>query len=186
MDSKTERQKALAGELYLASDPELVESHKRACRLAGAFNLTTPDEAASRKQLLTELLAEMGEGAYIEPPFHCDHGSNIYLGAKVYMNFNCIILDCNIVRIGEGSMLGPSVQIYAATHPLQAAQRAAGPELAYPVTIGRNVWIGGGAIIGPGITIGDNTTIGAGSVVVNDIPADVFAAGNPCRVIRQL
>ena len=132
------------------------------------------------------MLGEKGEGVYIEPPFYCDYGSNIFLGNKVYMNFNCVILDCNIVRIGDGTMLGPAVQIYAATHPLDAAQRAAGPELAYPVTIGRDVWIGGGAIIGPGVTIGDNTTIGAGSVVVKDIPANVFAAGNPCKAIRQL
>ena len=186
MGEKTERQKALAGELYLASDPELVESHKRACRLARTFNLTNPEETATRKQLLKDLLGGIGEGAYIEPPFYCDHGTNIYLGARVYMNFNCVFLDCNIIRIGEGTMLGPNVQIYPATHPLNAAERAAGPELAYPVTIGRNVWIGGGAIIGPGVSIGDNTTIGAGSVVVKDIPADVFAAGNPCRVIRNL
>lgn len=102
------------------------------------------------------------------------------------MNFNCVILDCNLIRIGENTLLGPAVQIYAATHPLNAAQRIAGPELAYPVAIGRNIWIGGGAIIGPGVSIGDNTTIGAGSVVIKDIPADVFAAGNPCKIIKQL
>ncbi|MBA3533059.1 MAG: sugar O-acetyltransferase [Ardenticatenales bacterium] len=186
MEHRTEREKMLAGELYIASDPELVAMHKRAIRLIRVLNQTTGEELAERETLLRELLGAVGQGAYIEPPFYCDYGSHIFLADRIYMNFNCVILDCNRVHIGENTMLGPSVQIYTATHPLQAAERLKGPELAYPITIGRNVWIGGGAIIGPGVTIGDNTTIGAGSVIVKDIPADVFAAGNPCRVIRQL
>jgi maltose O-acetyltransferase len=186
MNARTEREKMLAGEPYIASDPELVAAHRRAVRLLRAYNVTLGEEFERRAELLQELLGAKGEGVYIEPPFFCDYGSNLYLGDKVYMNFNCVILDCNVVRIGENTKLGPAVQIYAATHPLAAAEHIAGPELAYPVTIGRNVWIGGGAIIGPGVTIGDNTTIGAGSVVVRDIPANVFAAGNPCRVIREL
>ncbi len=186
MAERSERDKALAGEPYLATDPELVESHRRAIRLSRAFNGTGPEDLEERGELIRELLGAKGEGTYIEPPFYCDHGSNIYLGRSVYMNFNCVILDCNRVRIGDRTMLGPSVQIYAATHPLDAQLRISGPELAFPISIGRNCWIGGGAIIGPGVTIGDDTTIGAGSVVVKNIPAKVFAAGNPCRVIRQL
>lgn len=182
----TEREKMLRGELYDASDPQLVQERRRARRLLKQFNESAPDEQARRQALLAELLGVVGEGVTIEPPFHCDYGSHIQLGQGVFLNFNCIILDCNVVRIGDRTQLGPAVQIYAATHPLAAAERIKGPELGYPITIGRNVWIGGGAIIGPGVTIGDNTTIGAGSVVVKDIPANVFAAGNPCRVIREL
>ena len=122
----------------------------------------------------------------IEPPFHCDYGSNIYAGDRMYMNFGCVILDCAEVRIGADLQAGPYVQIYTAHHPLDAAQRTAGPELASPITIGNRVWLGGGAIICPGVTIGDDTTIGAGSVVVSDIPARVLAVGNPCRVVRRL
>lgn len=186
MSEKTEREKMLAGEPYIATDPELVTGRSRSVRLARAYNATIGEEGWQREELLREWLGAKGEGVYIEPPFFCDYGSNLFLGDKVYMNFNCIILDCNTVHIGENTMLGPLVQIYTATHPLNAAERIAGPELAFSITIGRNVWIGGGAIIGPGVTIGDNTTIGAGSVVVKDIPANVFAAGNTCKVIRQL
>lgn len=182
----TEKEKMLRGELYDASDPELVRERLRARKLLKEFNESAPDDLERRRALPAQLLGSMGEGVYIEPPFYCDYGSNILMGERVYLNFNCVILDCNVVRIGDNTMLGPAVQIYAATHPLDAAERIKGPELAYPVTIGRNVWIGGGAIIGPGVTIGDNTTIGAGSVVVKSIPANVFAAGNPCRVIREL
>ena len=182
----TEKDKMLRGELYDASDPQLAQERLRARRLLKALNDSDPDDQDKRRMLLAELLGALGEGAHIEPPFSCDYGSNILLGSRVFLNFNCVILDCNLVRIGDNTQLGPAVQIYAATHPLDAAERIKGPELGYPVTIGRNVWIGGGAIIGPGVTIGDNTTIGAGSVVVKDIPGNVFAAGNPCRVIRPL
>lgn len=182
----TEKEKMLQGELYDASDPQLVRERLQARHLLKAFNDTAPDEQERRRDLLGRLLGEMGEGVYIEPPFYCDYGSHIQMGEGVFLNFDCVILDCNTVRIGARTQLAPAVQIYAATHPLVAAERIKGPELGYPITIGENVWIGGAAIIGPGVTIGDNTTIGAGSVVVRDIPADVFAAGNPCRVIRKL
>lgn len=182
----TEKEKMLRGELYDAADPQLVEERLHARRLLKTLNDSHPDDHLLRQATLGQLLGKMGTGVHIEPPFYCDYGSHIELGDRVYLNFNCVILDCNRVRIGENTLLGPSVQIYAATHPLAAAERIQGPELGFPVTIGRNVWIGGGAIINPGVTIGDNTTIGAGSVVVKDIPANVFAAGNPCRVIREL
>lgn len=182
----TEKEKMLQGELYDASDPQLVRERLHARQLLKAFNDSHPDEHDHRQATLAQLLGSMGQEVTIEPPFYCDYGSNILIGNRVFLNFNCVILDCNVVRIGDNTQIGPAVQIYAATHPLQAAERIKGPELGYPITIGQNVWIGGGAIVGPGITIGDNTTIGAGSVVVRDIPANVFAAGNPCRVIREL
>jgi maltose O-acetyltransferase len=182
----TEKEKMLAGELYDASDAELSAERLRARHLLKALNDCPPDDGVMYHGVLTQLIGELGAGTYIQPPFYCDYGGNIILGQGVFMNFNCIILDCNIVRIGDNTMMGPNVQIYAATHPILAAERIKGPELGYPITIGKNVWIGGGAIIGPGVTIGDNTTIGAGSVVTKDIPANVFAAGNPCRVIREL
>lgn len=182
---KTELEKMLAGELYNAADPELVELRNRARRLARAFNATTELELERRSEILAEWFGAVGS-AYIEPPFHCDYGGQMRVGKNYYMNFNCVVLDCAAVEIGDNVMCGPAVQIYTAYHPVRAAERIAGPELAAPIKIGNNVWIGGGAIICPGVTIGDNTTIGAGAVVTKDIPANVFAAGNPCRVIREL
>ncbi len=176
----------LAGELYLASDPELVAALKRARRLSRLYNATTEEEPERRVEILRELLGAAHADTVIEPPFHCDYGSHIYLGRKFFANFGLIVLDCAEVRIGDQVMLGPSVQIYTATHPVDAATRCAGPELARPITIGNRVWIGGGSILCPGVTIGENTTIGAGSVVTRDIPANVVAAGNPCRVLREL
>jgi maltose O-acetyltransferase len=181
----TEREKMVAGELYNALDPELAAMRKRARDLCRRLNQSTEDQAEERRQIVNELLGRPVE-AWIEPPFYCDYGVNITLGGKVYFNFNCVILDVAPVTIGDGSMFGPGVQIYAATHPLDAVERLKGLEFGKPVTIGRAVWVGGGAIICPGATIGDGTVIGAGSVVVRDIPAGVVAAGNPCRVIRTL
>lgn len=183
---KTEKQKMLAGELYLANDPELAAENKRAARLVRAYSQTTPDEPERRLELLRELLGSVGENPQIVPPFHCDYGSNIYLGDRFYMNYGGVILDCNTVHIGNDVLCAPYVQIYTAYHPTNPATRLTGRELAAPIRIGNNVWIGGGVIICPGVTIGDNTTIGAGSVVVKDIPANVIAVGNPCRVVRQL
>lgn len=182
MVEKTEKQKMLAGELYLASDPELAAESKRARRLLRMYNATTEEEEL-RSQILNQLL---GKVALVEivPPFHCDYGSNIYAGNQLYMNYGCVILDCNTVNIGENVKCGPYVQIYTAYHPTEPEIRLSGRELAAPIRIGNNVWIGGAAIICPGVTIGDNSTIGAGSVVVKDIPANVVAAGNPCRIIR--
>ncbi len=182
----SEKEKMLAGALYDASDPELVAMRSRARRLTHAFNRSDPDDRVERARLLGELFASVGEGVWIEPPFFCDYGNQISLGRGVYMNFVCVILDCSHVRIGDQTQFGPQVTISAATHPLDAMERASGPELAYPVTIGNRVWIGAGAIIGPGVTIGDDTTIGAGSVVMKDVPPRVVAAGNPCKTIRSL
>ncbi|RUR84058.1 sugar O-acetyltransferase [Chlorogloeopsis fritschii PCC 9212] len=185
---KTEKQKMLAGELYLSTDPELVIERQRARRLARLYNATTEEELEQRSQILQELFGKLGQNFEVVPPFLCDYGSNIYAGKNLYMNFGCVILDCNTVHIGDNLLCAPYVQIYTAYHPTDPIQRLTHRELelAAPVTIGNNVWIGGGAIICPGVTVGDNTTIGAGSVVVKDIPANVVAAGNPCRVIRSL
>jgi maltose O-acetyltransferase len=182
----TEREKMLAGALYLATDPELVAARTRARRLWSRFNATDPESAAERAALLRELLGRVGNDVAIEPPFFCDYGTQITLGDGVFINMNCVFLDCAAIDIGAHTFLGPSVQLYTATHPIDAATRVAGPELAQPIRIGARVWIGGGAIVGPGVTIGDDTTIGAGSVVMRDVPARVVAAGNPCRVIREL
>lgn len=182
----TELEKMLSGELYLGMDPELVRLRNRARRLMRDFNQSTEDEMPRRSTILRELFGTVADKITIEPPFFCDYGSHIHVGHDFYMNFGCTILDCAEVRIGDGVMCGPNVQIYTATHPLDAFERTKGPELAKPITIGHRVWIGGGSIICPGVTIGDNTTIGAGSVVTKSIPANVFAAGNPCRVIREL
>lgn len=183
---KTEKQKMLAGELYLASDPELAAASKRASRLLRMYNATTEEELELRSQILNELFGQVGLKVQIVPPLHCDYGSNIYAGDGLYMNYGCVILDCNTVHIGDNVLFGPYVQIYTAYHPTDPKIRQTGLELAAPIKIGNNVWIGGGAIICPGVTIGNNTTIGAGSVVVKDIPKNVVAAGNPCRIIRPL
>lgn len=182
----TEREKMLAGELYQAWDPELVELRKQARRLLRAYNQTTEEESERRSTILRGLFGATGERIDIEPPFFCDYGSHIRVGNNFYMNFDCVILDCAHIVIGENVMCGPKVQMYAATHPVDAAERIKGLELAKPITIGNNVWIGGGSIICPGVTIGDNTTIAAGSVVTRDIPENVLAGGNPCRVLRVL
>lgn len=182
----TEKQLMLAGELYLASDPELAAERRRARRLARLYNATTEEEDETRNTLLREWLGKCGPRITIEPPFVCDYGGNIFAGDNLYMNFGCVILDCNTVEIGDNVMMGPNVHLYAAYHPTDPQVRLAGRELAAPIRIGSNVWIGGGAIICPGVTIGDNTTIGAGSVVVKDVPPNVVAAGNPCRVIRPV
>ena len=183
---KTEKQKMLAGELYRASDTELVSERQKARRLTRLYNSTTEEEMERRSQILRELFGTVGSSIDIEPPFYCDYGYNIHAGDGFYMNFGCVILDCCPVHIGEKVLCGPSVQIYTATHPTDPELRLSGLELAAPVHIGSNVWIGGGAIICPGVTIGNNTTIAAGSVVVKNIPARVVAGGNPCRVIKQL
>jgi len=182
----TEKEKMLAGELYNAADPQLVLERQQARHFTRAYNNSFPEELEQRRQILKQLLGACGENVVIEPPFYCDYGSNILMGDGVYSNFNCVVLDVCRVVIGDRTMFGPNVQIYTATHPIDAASRASGLEIGKPITIGADVWVGGSAIINPGISIGDRSVIGAGSVVVKDIPAGVFAAGNPCRVLRKL
>src|SRR5262245_34868911 len=182
----TEREKMLRGELYLASDPELVAARIRARHLWRTYNGIDPEEAAARRDVLEQLLGAVGAGVSIEPPFFCDYGSHIVLGAEVFINFNCVFQDCSMITIGAQTQLGPAVQLYTATHPIDPVARVAGPELARPIDIGSRVWIGGGAIVLPGVTIGDDTVVGAGSVVTRPLPPRVIAAGNPCRVLRQI
>jgi maltose O-acetyltransferase len=182
----SEREKMLSGELYNASDAELGRMREVARELTGRLNASAPGERDVREGLYRELFGSCGGGLWIEPPFYCDYGANTHLGANVFFNFNCVVLDCAEVRIGDRTLFGPAVQIYTATHPLDAAERRRGLEYALPITIGDDVWVGGGAIILPGVRIGDRAVIGAGSVVTKEVPAGVFAAGNPCRVVREL
>lgn len=182
----TEKEKMLAGEMYDAMDPELVAGRRRARELCKALNNSHDAERELRKCILTELFGSVGDGIWIEPPFYCDYGTNITLGNNVYFNFNCVILDSASVTIGDNAMFGPAVQIYTATHPLDASQRRMGQEFAQGIEIGSDVWVSGGAIILPGVHIGAASVIGAGSVVTRDIPEGVFAAGNPCRIIRRI
>lgn len=182
----TEREKMVSGEMYDAKDSQLCAERQRARKLCRGLNHSRDEEQALRGRIHTELFGRVGEGLWIEPPFYCDYGTNITLGDHVYFNFNCIILDSAPVTIGNHVQFAPLVQIYTATHPIGAAERRAGPEYAKPITIGDDVWIGGGAIICPGVSIGARSVIGAGSVVTRDIPEDVVAAGNPCKVIRPI
>lgn len=183
---KSEKEKMLSGELYNPLDVQLTAERRRARLLFKLLNDTRDDQPEERARILRELIPNAGEGLWIEPPFYCDYGSNISIGEKVFFNFNCVVLDVAPVRIGSRVLIGPAVQIYAATHPLSATERKTGLEAGKPVEIGDDVWIGGGAIICPGVRIGARSVIGAGSVVTKDIPAGVFAAGNPCRVMREV
>ena len=160
-------------------------SGRETCSPHFNLNATRESDAVVRASILTALFGSCGAGVWLQPPFYCDYGSNIHLGEKVYFNFNCVLLDVCEIRIGARSLFAPAVQIYTATHPLDFELRKT-RELGKPVTIGSDVWVGGGAIICPGVTIGDKSVIGAGSVVTKDIPAGVLAVGNPCRVIREL
>ena len=182
---RTEREKMLAGELYDPLDPELAEARLRARDLLAVLNATRERDGLARLQMQTALFGSGGESVWLQPPFFCDYGTNIHLGEKVYFNFNCVVLDVCEVRIGTRTLFGPAVQVYTASHPLDAELRKT-RELGRPVTIGSDVWVGGGAIICPGVTIGDRAVIGAGSVVTKDGPADVLAVGKPCRVVRSL
>lgn len=183
---RTEKEKMLAGELYNALDDQLCSERRHARLLLNALNHSRDDQEEERARFIKELIPSSGTGVWIEPPFYCDYGSNITLGDKVFMNFNCIILDVASVRIGSGVLFGPAVQIYTATHPLRAEERRMGLEAGRAIEIGDDVWIGGGAIVCPGVTIGNRSVIGSGSVVTKNIPDDMFAAGNPCRVLRQI
>jgi maltose O-acetyltransferase len=182
---KTERQKMLAGELYDPMDAELVEGRARARDLCLSLNASREAEQEKRRTILTELFGRGGGSVWMQPPFFCDYGSNIELGERVFFNFNCVILDVCSVKIGDFTLFGPAVQVLTPMHPWNAEQRRK-EEFGKPIEIGSDVWIGGGAIILPGVRIGSRTVIGAGSIVTRDIPEGVFAAGNPCRVVREI
>ena len=181
---KSEREKMVAGELYHPLDIELTAARTRARRLCRALE-AADDTDKARQEILCELFATGGSSAIIQPPFYCDYGFNIHLGERVFFNFNCVVLDVCRVDIGDHTLFGPAVQVYTAMHPMNARERR-DAEYGKPVSIGSDVWVGGGAIILPGVNIGSGTVIGAGSVVTRNIPAGVFAAGNPCRAIREI
>jgi maltose O-acetyltransferase len=175
----------VAGELYDAADPELEAACRKARAICQTLNATSPEQLEERRRMVRVLFAEGGQTVRIEPTFFCDYGFNIRLGESVFFNYNCIVLDVCEVRIGSFTMFGSAVQIYTALHPMNAELRRS-VEYGKPVQIGSDVWVGGGAIICPGVRIGSRTVIGAGSVVTRDLPEGVFAAGNPCRVIREI
>lgn len=178
----SEKQKMLAGELYRPGDPEILADQAAAKAWMVRYNAALAASPDERRALLAERLASVGAGAVIRPPFHCDYGYNIRLGRGVFLNFSCIVLDVCEVGIGDQTQIGPGVQILTADHPRDPVRRAEGVEFGKPVTIGRNVWIGGDAIILPGVTIGDDAVIGAGSVITRDVPEGATAAGNPARI----
>ena len=182
---KSEREKMVAGELYDPLDPELVAGRVRARDLCQALNGTREGEVEERRRILRELFGGGGESVWMQPPFFCDYGANIELGERVFFNFNCVVLDVCPVRIGSFTLFGPGVQVLTPMHPFDAQLRRK-QEFGKPITIGSDVWVGGGAIILPGVRIGSRAVIGAGSVVTRDVPDDVFAAGNPCRTIREI
>jgi maltose O-acetyltransferase len=181
----SEREKMLAGELYDPLDPELVRARERARDLCQALNGTRDAQHEERRRILQELFGRGGDTVWMQPPFFCDYGSNIDLGERVFFNVNCVVLDVCPVRIGSFTLFGPAVQIYTPMHPMDAALRRR-QEFGKPVEIGSDVWVGGAAIILPGTRIGSRAVIGAGSVVTRDVPEGVFAAGNPCRVLREI
>ena len=184
MPSRTEKEKMLAGECYNCLDPDLEAERQKTKELLRLYNLA---EAVSERQtILQQLVGEIGQNSIIEPPFYCSYGYNIHIGNHVYMNYSCTILDNNEVHIGHHVMIGPAVQIYTAAHPLQAESRTQGMEVAQPIVIEDNVWLGGGAILLPGVRIGRNAVVGAGAVVSRSVPANMVAAGNPARVIREI
>ena len=181
-DNRTEKQKMLAGDLYRAVGEELASDHLRADRLIRAYNVAGADELDRRTALLRDLLGTVGRGVVIRPPFHCDYGYNIHLGNDVFLNFGCMFLDVVGIEVGERSQIGTAVQVLTADHPRDPALRRQGLENGKPVRIGRNVWIGSGAIILPGVSVGDDAIIGAGSVVTRDVPTGATVAGNPARI----
>jgi len=183
----TEKDKMISGLPYRANDPELIKQRKAIRKILAAYNQVGVHEAADQIEMLQKILGKMGEGSWIEPPFYCDYGYNIAVGKDFYMNFDCVILDVAPVIIGDNVMCGPKAQLLTATHSIDAKERNfSDTELGKPITIGDRVWLGAGVIVCPGVTIGDEAVIGAGSVVTKDIPQGVFAAGNPCKVIKAI
>ncbi len=176
----------LRGELYLANDPELAADSAYAQELLERYNATRHAEQGERDRLLGELLGEVGEGVVVKPPFRCDYGRHISIGAGTFVNYGCVMLDVVPIRIGAACQIATNVQLLAATHPLDPGKRRDGWESGEPITIGDNVWLGGGVIVCPGVSIGDDTVVGAGAVVTRDLPAGVVAVGNPARVVRAL
>ena len=182
----TEKEKMISGKLYDSFLDGLFEERQHAKDLVFEFNSLSPKEVEKRNEILKELLGKTGKNFFFEPPFRCDYGYNIEIGENFYSNYNLTILDCAKVKIGDNVMIAPNVGIYTAGHPIDKDLRNSGKEYAFPITIGNDVWIGGNVVINPNVTIGSNVVIGSGSVVTKDIPSNVIATGNPCKVIREI
>lgn len=185
-DQRSMHERMLAGDLYIADDPQLIRERQQATQLIEAFNRSPASGLEDRRRLLRELLGSFGPESEIRPPLYCDYGYQTRIGARTFVNFGLVLLDVAPIAIGDDVQIGPNVQLLTATHPLEADLRRDKWESAKPITIGHNVWLGGGVIVGPGVSIGDNTVVGAGAVVTRDLPADVVAVGSPARVIRTL
>ncbi|WCO68089.1 maltose acetyltransferase domain-containing protein [Iamia majanohamensis] len=185
-DDRTPLQRMLAGAPYRADDPEIQARALRARRLEARFNDAAPDDDAGRRAVLEELLGAVGEGTVVRPPFRCDHGSQIRIGARCFANTGLVALDVVAITIGDDVQIGPSVQLLTPTHPLEPGPRRAGWEAGEPISVGDGVWLGGGVVVCPGVRIGADTVVGAGAVVVRDLPSGVLAVGNPARVVRRL
>ena len=185
-DARTMRERMLAGELYIADDPELEELSHRARDLMAAYNATTSRQEPLQRRLLAELLGSVGEGTVVRPPLYVDYGGQLRIGARCFANYGLVALDVAAITIGDDAQIGPNVQLLTPTHPVAAGPRRDKWEAAEPITLGDNVWLGGGAIVLPGVTIGDNTVVGAGAVVTQDLPTDVVAVGSPARVVREV
>ncbi|MET8113069.1 sugar O-acetyltransferase [Streptomyces prasinus] len=185
-DPRTNLERMRAGDLYIADDPEIARRQQAAVRLTARFQAAFVEDAAAAQSILTELLGSVGEAAHVRPPLYVDYGSNITIGARTFVNYNLTALDVAAIVIGEDCQIGPNVQLLTPTHPVEPGPRRDKLEAAQPITIGDNVWIGGGAIVLPGVTIGDNSVIGAGAVVTKDVPANVIAVGNPARPVRDI
>jgi maltose O-acetyltransferase len=180
------KERMLRGELYIADDPEIAAGQARAQELLERYNATRHADQDERDRLLRSLLGEVGVGVVVRPPFRCDYGSHIGIGAGTFVNYDCVMLDVAPIRIGAACQVATCVQILTATHPIDPEPRRLGWESAQPITIGDNVWLGGGVIVLPGVTIGDDTVVGAGAVVTRDLPSGVVAIGNPARVHRSI
>lgn len=185
-DSRTNRERMLAGDLYIADDPESGRLAQRAVQLADAYRRAAVEDESAARPLLEELIGYLGDGAFLKPPLFVDYGENIRIGARTFINYNLTALDVAAITIGEDCQIGPNVQLLTPTHPVAAQPRRDRLEAAKPITIGDNVWLGGGVIVCPGVSIGENSVIGAGAVVTRDLPAGVVAVGNPARVIRSI
>ncbi len=185
-DGNSQRDRMLAGAPYLADDPELTAERRRAQCLLQNYNRELTANLADRRRVLHELLGAFGEDSEIRPPFFCDYGYQLQIGTRTFANFGLVALDVAVIAIGDDVQIGPNVQLLTPTHPVGAETRRAKWEAAEPITIGDNVWLGGGVIVLPGVSIGENTVVGAGAVVTEDLPANVLAVGNPARVVRSL
>ncbi|MBA2951793.1 sugar O-acetyltransferase [Streptomyces himalayensis] len=185
-DPRTNLQRMAAGDLYIADDPEIARRQQQAVHLATRYQAAYAEDAEAARPVLAELLGSLGEQVHVRPPLYVDYGSNISIGARTFVNYNLTALDVATITIGEDCQIGPHVQLLTPTHPLEPEPRRDKLEAAKPITIGNNVWLGGGVIVCPGVTIGDNSVIGAGAVVTKDVPANTVAVGNPARVVRNL